>query len=457
MKPVQAGILIMLVLMLAVAASRIVHHVKRRHLMKTAFVLFAAALTMAAPVVQAFEPNWGERIEIRPVPEGNDETTNHQFRSPAWAPDGESLVFVNMPTGIYLVGADGGTAELLYSDPIPSYIDPTFTPDGTEITFSHLVNPTSFITSTLSRLIIGSINIETRDYREFGFGKSASWNPDGRYLVYTFLSNVYDPEGDALIVLDTVTGTETKLLTLPANIEGSPTVCFVNPVFLPYDSAILYTFSEGSSSRLYRIPASGGTPVPVTGTAFDCSQAVAHTDGNHAVAVQDSILVWVDLNTGSILPLTPATEEYRASYPAISPDGQRVCFVYCDPTMEEEGRIVRQELHVLDLGDLVQNEYQTAVETIPAAFPTLGAYPNPFNPATTLSFTVPASEYAELSIFNVAGQKVRTLVAGEMTAGAHQAVWDGRNDQNMPLASGMFIAQVKTGGVVISSRITLIK
>lgn len=66
-------------------------------------------------------------------------------------------------------------------------------------------------------------------------------------------------------------------------------------------------------------------------------------------------------------------------------------------------------------------------------------YPNPFNPETRISFSLKESGRVTLTVFNVRGEAVRTLVAGQLDAGAHMAVWDGRNDYGQPLPSGMYI------------------
>ena len=92
---------------------------------------------------------------------------------------------------------------------------------------------------------------------------------------------------------------------------------------------------------------------------------------------------------------------------------------------------------------LNQNTPATAIaaetETTPSTF-VLGAnYPNPFNPATTIPFVVPAGVGdVDLTIYNVLGQPVRRVWTGSLAAGEHRLAWDGRDTQGSPVAAGVY-------------------
>jgi WD40 repeat protein len=79
-------------------------------------------------------------------------------------------------------------------------------------------------------------------------------------------------------------------------------------------------------------------------------------------------------------------------------------------------------------------------------------YPNPFNPSTTISFTLPASERVQLSVYNTLGQRVATLVNDVMPAGTHSVNFNAAN-----LASGVYIYQIQAGTYVSSRTMMLIK
>ena len=84
-------------------------------------------------------------------------------------------------------------------------------------------------------------------------------------------------------------------------------------------------------------------------------------------------------------------------------------------------------------------------------------FPNPFNPSTTIRFTVAAESPVELLIFNVQGQKVRTLIEDSRTAGSYRVVWDGRNDRGKLVATGVYFYRLKIGPYLSVKKMLLIK
>jgi hypothetical protein len=84
-------------------------------------------------------------------------------------------------------------------------------------------------------------------------------------------------------------------------------------------------------------------------------------------------------------------------------------------------------------------------------------YPNPFNPTTTIEYSIPASGNVELAIYNAAGQKVRTLVSEHQSASFYKAVWDGRNDMGESVGSGIYFSRLVSGNFSKIQKMTLIK
>jgi flagellar hook assembly protein FlgD len=85
------------------------------------------------------------------------------------------------------------------------------------------------------------------------------------------------------------------------------------------------------------------------------------------------------------------------------------------------------------------------------------AQPNPFNPKTTIKFSLANQGQVTIEIFDVAGRRVRTLVDDVRGAGAHQAVWDGQNDSGHAVASGLYFARMETKGFSATEKLTLLK
>jgi hypothetical protein len=102
---------------------------------------------------------------------------------------------------------------------------------------------------------------------------------------------------------------------------------------------------------------------------------------------------------------------------------------------------------------------QTAVaDATPRAAAVLGPnYPNPFNPATTIPFTLPVPGRARLTVYGVTGRRVRVLVDSSLDAGDHEARWDGRDDAGRSVASGVYVIRLEAGGTVQSRTAVLLK
>ena len=98
----------------------------------------------------------------------------------------------------------------------------------------------------------------------------------------------------------------------------------------------------------------------------------------------------------------------------------------------------------------------TAVENsgdIPETFTLFTNYPNPFNPSTTIRYSLPASASIRLNIYNLNGEKVRTLANKHQSAGTFEISWNGRDDNGLPVASGIYIYRMDiSNGRGIKSR-----
>ena len=86
------------------------------------------------------------------------------------------------------------------------------------------------------------------------------------------------------------------------------------------------------------------------------------------------------------------------------------------------------------------------LQTRPAVFALANNYPNPFNPATTIKYALPQAADVELTVYNVVGQVVRTLVAEHQSAGRYVVEWDATNDNGHSLSSGMYFYRLQAGG-----------
>ncbi|MCD4691330.1 MAG: T9SS type A sorting domain-containing protein, partial [Calditrichales bacterium] len=93
---------------------------------------------------------------------------------------------------------------------------------------------------------------------------------------------------------------------------------------------------------------------------------------------------------------------------------------------------------------------------LPTGF-NLGNYPNPFNPATTISYRLPTAGVVELTIYSILGEKVQTLLNIYQPDGYHKIIWDGMNAQGVKAPSGIYIYRLTSGKSMISKKMVLIK
>ena len=105
----------------------------------------------------------------------------------------------------------------------------------------------------------------------------------------------------------------------------------------------------------------------------------------------------------------------------------------------------------------VNNDVVNGNEILPAATELTGNYPNPFNPSTTIQFATKESGHVTLEIYNVKGQKVKTLVDDRLDPGFHTIQWDGKDDHNQIVSSGMYFSNMKTGKYTSTKKMILMK
>lgn len=107
---------------------------------------------------------------------------------------------------------------------------------------------------------------------------------------------------------------------------------------------------------------------------------------------------------------------------------------------------------------------QNTPEQIPVTFKLGQNYPNPFNPLTTIPFTVIGSQFivhrpghTSLVIYNILGQKVRTLVDEEKSPGNYQVIWDGKDQRGNEVSSGIYFYQLKAGNYKETRKMSLLR
>ncbi|RLD60138.1 MAG: hypothetical protein DRJ01_10165 [Bacteroidetes bacterium] len=171
-----------------------------------------------------------------------------------------------------------------------------------------------------------------------------------------------------------------------------------------------------------------------------------------AVAVQDSavqILVYSDNANRDPIPFTfEVTTGRGSSIPIKSYNSLNL------RTGEYENRLIisgRQEYSVVKFGE--QPEPEITINTAKLS----GNYPNPFNPTTTISFSLPNEQNIELTIYNIKGQKVKKLYSGTADKGDHSIVWEGKDMTEKPVSSGLYFYKLRTNSNVLTRKMIMMK
>jgi hypothetical protein len=143
--------------------------------------------------------------------------------------------------------------------------------------------------------------------------------------------------------------------------------------------------------------------------------------------------------TGSIFELT-----FKVSENAKSGDQGELNLVWMQ-TDENEPMVLNQVTEV-SIGTSIPSQFYLAQN-----------HPNPFNPETKIEFTIPMEGRVNLSVYNLLGQKIATLVDEYLSAGIHQAIWQGKDDSGNPVASGIYFYRLVAGEYSDFKKMVLLK
>ncbi len=202
--------------------------------------------------------------------------------------------------------------------------------------------------------------------------------------------------------------------------------------------------------RFYRLVEGAGAPLPLSAaiTRFD---ATPQRDG---VQLRWSLGAWLDLVRLNLLrrPNEVGSEWTLLEIPATN--GQAL-----DESAEVGAEYVYRLEIVADDG-LTTSAAEVIVKATgsPATRPTLGQnFPNPFNPGTTILYSVPGTTRVTLRILDARGRRVKTLVREERDAGRYEARWDGTDEDGNRVASGSYMYVLETAAGSVSRSLTLVR
>ncbi len=143
------------------------------------------------------------------------------------------------------------------------------------------------------------------------------------------------------------------------------------------------------------------------------------------------------------LPQLKGNEKRKVDYELVNNSSQEISYSTSNPSR---------------IGSYLQVSLSdTDTPSIPKVLALYDNYPNPFNPETTISFDLPSETNVKLEIYNIKGQKVKTLKNGLLQAGNHKLVWDGKNSNSDQVASGLYFYRLVTDKKKLTRKMILMK
>jgi hypothetical protein len=210
------------------------------------------------------------------------------------------------------------------------------------------------------------------------------------------------------------------------------------------DLSGIYLSDKESDLRKWAIP-KGTTLAPGAFLIVWADGDTADTPGLHASfnlskSGESVLLVDTDAHGNAILDsLSFGEQKTDVSYGRY-PDGTGKFMVLSTPT------------------SLTPNTYTTSVqETLLESFTLQQNYPNPFNNDTVISFSLPQETEADLSVYNLVGQKVVILARGTFHTGTYRLHWNGKDEQGRDLASGTYLYRLQAGTYSKMRRLLLLR
>ena len=173
---------------------------------------------------------------------------------------------------------------------------------------------------------------------------------------------------------------------------------------------------------------------------FDPSANLIHWLGNNYTASEFEMYQNASgQDSNSIIqnPLFVNINSWDFTLSGISP-----CIDAGDPMLplDPDGTLADMGAYYFDQGTNAEDE---VIQTIGLM---LNNYPNPFNPTTTISFSLQYNSAVELSIYNIKGQKIRSLTRNDLEKGSHSIIWSGDDESGNPLGSGIYFYKLDVNG-----------
>ncbi|MCJ7497440.1 MAG: T9SS type A sorting domain-containing protein [candidate division Zixibacteria bacterium] len=127
-----------------------------------------------------------------------------------------------------------------------------------------------------------------------------------------------------------------------------------------------------------------------------------------------------------------------------------VCTLISLEVVDDKGNIMEAKLGTTGISE-------QSAQNLPEDFVLSSNYPNPFNPETYIEYALPSDCQVALVVYNILGQKVRTLVDAYQAAGFKSVIWDGKDDSGNQVSAGVYFYSIKTDNFIQTKKMLLLK
>ena len=114
------------------------------------------------------------------------------------------------------------------------------------------------------------------------------------------------------------------------------------------------------------------------------------------------------------------------------------------------------DLNGVSLNDTIMVTVLPLIE-IPVKYAFHQNYPNPFNPVTTLRYDIPENSHVNITIYDMLGRQVKTLINQTQDTGYRSVIWDATNDYGKPVSAGIYLYQIQAGEYMQTKKMVLLK
>jgi hypothetical protein len=252
------------------------------------------------------------------------------------------------------------------------------------------------------------------------------------------------------------------------SVSGSDQWMIINDVIFGENLYFLTTIQYPDDTRMISFrhvnpagqevtPPEGNVVVPSVNNCYD-PVLVRFTNGSFLCVYSDNDGAWIQNRDVFMRHISPSGipagnapillcgERYQQDHIAVAAIGNQAFVTWADA---RAGIMNSEETWAGIWGNMVSSAFSpnSDPQGVSLAQPVIeGNYPNPFNPSTTISFSLPASSSVSLSVYNLKGQLVRTLLSNtDLSSGKHSVIWDGLDNHGRSVSSGVYFCRLSSG------------